>query len=51
MLIHGLCRRGILSVRDMTVETLTEILQEAQGVASRSVGYLGSKGIIHAGEL
>lgn len=51
MLIHGLCRRGILSVRDMTAEALTEILQEAQGVASRSVGYLGSKGIIHAGEL
>lgn len=51
ILIHGLCRRGILSVRDITAESLTEILQEAQAIASRSVGYLGSKGILHAGAI
>lgn len=48
MLIHGLCQRGILSVRDMTGSAITEILLEAQRVAARSVEYLGSKGIIHA---
>lgn len=51
MFIHGLCQRGILSVRDMSEESVREVLQEAQKVASRSVGYLGSKGIIHAGEI
>ena len=48
MIIHGLCQRGILSVKEMTKETITEVLQEAQKVASRSVGYLSSKGMIHA---
>jgi len=47
MLIHGLCQRGILSISDMTRENLSEILQEAQQVASLSVGFYGSKGIIH----
>lgn len=51
MLIHGLCQRGILSVRDMTRENISEILQESQKVASSSVEYLGSKGIIHAGQI
>jgi len=46
MLIHGLCERGILSVMEMTRENITEVLQEAQKVASRSVGFMGSKGMI-----
>ena len=51
MLIHGLCARGILSVDAMTRGNITEVLQNAQEVASRSVAYLGSKGIIHAGKI
>lgn len=51
VLIHGLCQSGLLSVKDLTVEGLIEILQEAQAIASRSVGYLGSKGILHAGAI
>ena len=43
MIIHGLCERGLLSVKEITKEAITEVLQEAPKVASRSVGYLSAR--------
>lgn len=46
--IACLCERGILSIAQMTIESVDECLEEACKVASRSVSYLGSKGMIDA---
>ena len=46
--IACLCERGILSIAQMTIESVSECLGEACKVASRSVSYLGSKGMIDA---
>lgn len=47
--IKELCSRDILSVNRMTDDDIRLCLTEAQRVASRSVGFMGSKGMIHAG--
>ena len=47
VLIRELCNNGLLSVKDMTVDAIRNCLTEAQRVASRSVGYMGSKGMIN----
>ena len=48
--IACLCEMGILSIAQMTIESVCECLGEACKVASRSVSYLGSKGMIDAKE-
>ena len=49
-LIACLCSRGLLKVKDMTEEAVKEMLTMAQQMASYSVGFVGSKGLIHADE-
>ena len=49
-LITALCSMNLMKVEDMTEETVKEALTIAQQVASYSVGFLGSKGMIHADE-
>ena len=49
-LIAALCSRNLLKVKDMTEETVKEVLNMAQTMASYSVGFYGSKGLIHADE-
>ena len=49
-LIAALCSKGLLKVKDMTEEALKEVLTMAQQIASYSVGFYGSKGLIHADE-
>ena len=49
-LIAALCGRDLLKVKDMTEESVKEVLTIAQTVASYSVGFYGSKGMIHADE-
>lgn len=44
--IACLCEREILSVSQMTVDAVRECLEMASETASRSVSYLGSKGMI-----
>ena len=46
--IACLCERDILSVAQMTIDSVKECLQIACKTASRSVSYLGSKGMIDA---
>ena len=46
--IACLCERDTLSVAQMTVESVRECLEKACQTASRSVSYLGSKGMIDA---
>lgn len=46
--IACLCQRDILSVAQMTVDSVRECLDIACQTASRSVSYLGSKGMIDA---
>ena len=41
-----LCERDILSISQMTVDTVRECLEIACSTASRSVSYMGSKGMI-----
>ena len=48
--IACLCERDTLSVAQMTVESVRECLEKACQTASRSVSYLGSKGMIDAEE-
>lgn len=48
--IACLCERDILSIKQMTVEVIRECLEIACETASRSVSYLGSKGMIDAAE-
>lgn len=50
LFIAALCRRDLLSIETMTTEAIRECLEEACQGASRSVSYLGSKGIIDAGD-
>lgn len=45
-LILCLCERDMLSIAKMSVESVRECLEIACKTASRSVSYLGSKGII-----
>ena len=45
--INYLCKKGVLSVAQMDVQLVREALEEAQLYASKSVSYLGSKGMIH----
>ena len=47
-LIAALCSKNLLKVKDMTEETVKEVLMMAQTMASYSVGFYGSKGLIHA---
>ena len=49
-LIAALCSKGMLKVKDMTEEAVKEVLMMAQTMASYSVGFIGSKGLIHADE-
>jgi predicted esterase YcpF (UPF0227 family) len=49
-LIAALCSKGMLKVKDMTEQTIAEVLTMAQQMASYSVGFYGSKGLIHADE-
>ena len=49
-LIAALCSKGLLKVKDMTEQTVKEVLMMAQKIASYSVGFVGSKGMIHADE-
>ena len=44
--IACLCERDILSISQMTTDTVRECLEIACTTASRSVSYLGSKGMI-----
>jgi sugar/nucleoside kinase (ribokinase family) len=46
--IACLCQRDILSVAQMTVDSVRECLEIACKTASRSVSYMGSKGMIDA---
>lgn len=46
--IACLCERGILSIAQMTTDSVKECLETACRTASRSVSYLGSKGMIDA---
>ena len=45
--IACLCERDILSITQMSVESVRECLEVASATASRSVSYLGSKGMIN----
>jgi hypothetical protein len=45
--IHQLSLHGVRQIADLTHELVTLCLNEAQKVASRSVSYIGSKGMIH----
>ena len=47
-LIAALCSKNMLKVEEMTEETVREALAMAQQMASYSVGFYGSKGLIHA---
>lgn len=47
-LIAALCSKDMLKVKDMTEEAVREALTMAQQMASYSVGFYGSKGLIHA---
>ena len=47
-LIAALCSRNMLKVEDMTEKDVKEVLTTAQTMASYSVGFYGSKGLIHA---
>lgn len=49
-LIAALCSRDMLKVKDMTEQSVQEVLTMAQQMASYSVGFIGSKGLIHADE-
>ena len=49
-LIAALCSRNLLKVKDMTEEAVKEVLTIAQTIASYSVGFYGSKGLIHEDE-
>ena len=49
--IACLCERDILSILQMTTDSVRECLEIACTTASRSVSYLGSKGMIDAGQL
>ena len=44
--IACLCEREILSVSQMTVDAVRECLEMASETASRSVSYIGSKGMV-----
>lgn len=48
--IHYICSNDVLSVSAMDAQFIREALEEAQLLASKSVSYLGSKGLIHAKE-
>ena len=50
VLIAALCSKNLLKVKDMTEEAVKEVLMMAQMMASYSVGFYGSKGLIHADE-
>ena len=45
--INYLCRKDVLSVAMMDTQLVREALAEAQEYASKSVSFLGSKGMIH----
>ena len=49
-LIAVLCSKNLLKVEDMTEDVVKEALTIAQQMASYSVGFLSSKGLIHADE-
>ena len=49
-LIAALCGMNLLKVKDMTEQAVIEALTMAQTIASYSVGFRGSKGMIHADE-
>lgn len=47
VILSELCKRGITSVTLLTEEAATDILQQAAVIASESVSYMTSKGLIH----
>lgn len=49
--IDALGRRNALNISSISEDTVREALQEAQKAASLSVGFLSSKGMIHAGTI
>ena len=49
-LIAVLCSKNLLKVADMTEDAVKEALTIAQQMASYSVGFMSSKGLIHADE-
>ena len=49
--LDALGRRGLLRMDALTEENVRECLAEAQSLASASVSYMGSKGMIHAGKI
>ena len=49
-LIAALCSKNLFKVKDMTEKAVKEVLTMAQTMASYSVGFYGSKGLIHADE-
>ena len=46
--ISAICGMDMLSTGKMTVENVSQALMAAQQIASYSVGFVGSKGMIHA---
>ena len=46
--IAAICGMDMLSVGKMTTENVSQALMMAQQIASHSVGFVGSKGMIHA---
>lgn len=49
VILAELCQRGKTSIAQLAEEEVTDILQKAAAVASRSVSYMTSKGMIHQG--
>ena len=49
-LIAALCAKDMLKVKDMKEKDVKEALTTAQKIASYSVGFVSSKGLIHADE-
>lgn len=47
VILAELCKRNITSIAQLTEEEVTDILQKAATIASRSVSYMTSKGLIH----
>lgn len=46
VILAELCKRGITDIAQLTEEEVTEVLKKAAAIASRSVSYMTSKGLI-----
>ncbi len=47
VILAELCKRGETDIAQLTEEEVTEVLKKAAAIASRSVSYMTSKGLIH----